>query len=214
MKTGVPISRRDHAWYVRVTFVTLVALLPLALLAQGSGQSAPATRTQPAAQSGANWADEIINKEGYATPPAELASAVLAPRHLNVSLNTLSPDKKWFLNEIGDGPTSIAVYSRPFDELGGVFIDFKANRARTLTLRSSVGIQLVSAADGSKKPVAVPPNTRVSGARFTPDGAAVAYLGHTDDATHIWMTDIAANKPRQITKTPLWESSVDWGPRG
>ena len=53
---------------------------------------------------------------------------MLAPRHLNVSLNTLSPDK-WFLNEIGDGPTSIAVYSRPFDELGGVFIDFKANRA-------------------------------------------------------------------------------------
>jgi dipeptidyl aminopeptidase/acylaminoacyl peptidase len=208
MKTGVSISPRDHAWYVRVTFVTLVALLPLALLAQGSGQSAQATRTQPAAQSGANWADEIINKEGYATPPAELASAVLAPRHLNVSLNTLSPDKKWFLNEIGDGPTSIAVYSRPFDELGGVFIDFKANRARTLTLRSSVGIQLVSAADGSKKPVAVPPNTRVSGARFTPDGAAVAYLAHTDDATHIWMTDIAANKPRQITKTPLLATLV------
>ena len=62
MKTGVSISRRDHAWYVRVTFVTLVALLPLALLAQGSGQSAQPTRT-PAAQSGANWADEIIIKK-------------------------------------------------------------------------------------------------------------------------------------------------------
>ena len=52
MKTGVSISRRDHAWYVRVTFVTLVALLPLALLAQGSGQSAQPTRSQPPLRAG------------------------------------------------------------------------------------------------------------------------------------------------------------------
>jgi dipeptidyl aminopeptidase/acylaminoacyl peptidase len=192
---------------MRVVFVMFLALLPLALLAQGSGQSAQPSRTQ-AATPAATWADEIINKEGYASPPAELASAVLAPRHLNVSLNTLNPDKKWFLNEIGDGPTPIAVYSKPFDELGGLFIDFKANRARNLTLRSNVGIQLISSVDGSKKPVAIPPGARVSGARFTPDGMAVAYLVHSDDATHIWMTDIAANKPRQITKQPLLATLV------
>ena len=36
-------------------------------------------------------------------PPKELADAVLAPRHLNVALSGLSPDKKWFVDEIGDG---------------------------------------------------------------------------------------------------------------
>ena len=39
-------------------------------------------------------------------------------------------------------------FSKPFHELGGVFIDFKANRARALTIRNNVGIQLISAADG------------------------------------------------------------------
>jgi len=209
MKTGVPILR-DRAWFVRVASISLIALLPLALLAQGpaQSQSSQASRPQAAAQSNPNWADEILNKEGYVMPPPELASAVLAPRHLNVTLSTISPDKKWFLNETGDGPTPIAVYSKPFDELGGVFIDYKANRSRALTLRSNVAIQVISATDGSKKPVAIPPGARVSGARFTPDGLGVAYFVHSDDATHIWMTDLASNKPRQITKTPLQATLV------
>ena len=76
--------------------------------------------------------------------------------------------------------------------------------ARALTLRSGVGIQLVSAADGSKKRSRF---RRIRGSRCAvhPDGAAVAYLGHTDDATHIWMTDIAAYG-RGRSLTPLGDA--------
>ena len=62
-----------------------------------AGQAAPQA---PAT----NWADTVLKQESYAQPPQELADAVLAPRHLNVTLANLSPDKKWFLDEIGDGP--------------------------------------------------------------------------------------------------------------
>ena len=61
---------------------------------------------------------------------------------------SLSPDKKWFVDEIGDGPVPMKTFSKPFHELGGVFVDYKANRARALTIRNNVGIQLISAADG------------------------------------------------------------------
>jgi dipeptidyl aminopeptidase/acylaminoacyl peptidase len=155
-----------------------------------------------------SWADEIIKKEGYATPPPELADAVLAPRHLNVTLSSISPDKKWFVDEIGDGPVVMKTFSKPFHELGGQFIDYKANRSRALTIRNNVGIQLISAADGSRKPVQVPAGLRVSNATWSPDGTAVAYFGHAEDATHIYIADVATGKSRQVTKTPVLATMV------
>ena len=125
---------------------------------------------------------------------------VLAPRHLNVTLANLSPDKKWFLDEIGDGPVVMKTFSKPFHELGGVFVDYRANRARALTVRNNVGIQIISAADGSKKAIQIPAGARVSNAVWSPDSASVAYLAHTDDATHIWIADLATGKSRQLTK--------------
>ena len=86
----------------RLVLVSAVALLPLTLLAQAP---APAARPAQTSQAPApTWADEILAKEGYVLPPKELADAVLAPREMNVTLGNLSPDKKWFLDEIGDGP--------------------------------------------------------------------------------------------------------------
>jgi dipeptidyl aminopeptidase/acylaminoacyl peptidase len=177
----------------------VLALLPFTLLAQGpaGGQAAPSS-----------WADEILKQDAYASPPKELADAVLAPRHLNVSLTNASPDKKWFLDEIGDGPVVMKTFAKPFHELGGVFIDFKANRARALTIRNNVGIQLVSAADGSRRPIQLPAGARVSNATWSPDGAFVAFFVHTDDATHIWAADPASGKSRQLTKTPVLATLV------
>jgi dipeptidyl aminopeptidase/acylaminoacyl peptidase len=162
---------------------------------------------QTPAQNG-SWADEIISKESYATPPSELADAVLAPRHLNVSLSSLSPDKQWFLDEIGDGPVVMKTFSKPFHELGGVFVDYKANRSRTLTIRNNVGIQVISATDGSKRPIQVPPGARVSNATWSPDGKSIAYFAHTEDATHIYVADVATGKSRQLTKTPVLATMV------
>jgi dipeptidyl aminopeptidase/acylaminoacyl peptidase len=179
----------------------LLAVIPLRI----AGQSVQPVQQQASA---ATWADEVLKQESYAQPPKELADAVLAPRYLNVTLANLSPDKKWFLDEIGDGPVVMKTFSKPFHELGGVFIDYKANRARALTVRNNIGIQLISAADGSKKAIQIPAGTRVSNAVWSPDSASVAYLVHTDDATHIWIADVATGKSRQLTKTPLLATLV------
>lgn len=186
-----------------VPFVLALAL-PLSIAAQEPTRNAAA----PKAPAPETWADRVIKQDGYATPPPELASAVLAPRHLNVALTNLSPDKRWFVDTIADGPVVMARFSKPFHELGGVFVDYKANRARALSIRGDVGIQIISAADGSKKAIQIPAGARVSNATWTPDGTSIAYFAHTEDATHIYLADVASGKSRQLTKTPVLATLV------
>ena len=192
----------------RVVLILAIALLlvPTALLAQAQAPPA-AAKPAPAAAAPVRWADEILKQESYTTPPAELVPAVMAPRHLNVALGNLSPDKKWFLNEIGDGPVGMATFSKPFHELGGLFVDFKANRARPLTIRNNAGIQLISAADATRKVIALPAGARVSNAASSPDGTLIAFV-HTEDATHIWVASVATGATRQLTTRPVLATLV------
>jgi len=188
----------EREW--RAIPLLLLLLAPFHLAGQAQQAQQPGGPT--------SWADDVIKQESYATPPKEIADAILAPRHLNVTLTNLSPDKKWFLDEIGDGPVLMKTFSKPFHELGGVFVDYKANRSRTLTIRSSVGLQIISSSDGTKRPVQVPAGARVTNGTWSPDSASVAFLVHTDDATHIWMADVATGKSRQLTKTPVLATLV------
>ena len=197
-----PVSPRSATGtrLLRLVPAVLMAVLPLSLLAQGPAREPGSTPP--------GWADEVLKQEGYATPPAPLADAVLAPRHLNIALSNLSPDKKWFVDEIGDGPVAMKTFSKPFHELGGVFVDHKANRSRTLTIRNNSGIQLISAADGSRRAIQLPAGARVSNATWSPDSSGVAFFVHGDDATHIWFADAASGKARQLTKTAVLATLV------
>src|SRR6187431_832548 len=186
------MTPRKSALMWRLVLPVAIAILPLTLGAQSGGRSP----------------DEILKAETYQTPPRELADAVLAPRYLNVTLTNPSPDKKWFLDEIGDGPVLMKTFSKPFHELGGLFIDFKANRARPLTVRNNIGIQIISAADGSKRLIQLPAGARVSNAAWSPDGKSVAFYVHGEDATHIWIADAVTGVSRQVTKTPVLATLV------
>jgi dipeptidyl aminopeptidase/acylaminoacyl peptidase len=188
----------------RIVVVSIAAALPLTMLAQTPSPTAAPARSAPAAQTAAPSPDDVLlKKDGYQTPPQDLADAVLAPRYLNLTLSNLSPDKKWFLTLIGDGPVVMKTFSKPFDELGGLFIDFKANRSRTLTITNSIGIQVISAFTGVKKTIQVPPGARVSNAIWSPDSNAVAYYVHNDEGTEIWIASVATGQSRQLTTTPV-----------
>jgi len=153
------MTPRKNKLVWRLGIPVAIALLPLML-----GAQAPQSP------------DDVLKQDTYQTPPKELADAVLAARYLNVTLTNVSPDRKLFVDEIGDGPVVMKTFSKPFHELGGQFIDFKANRARALTVRNGVGIQIISAADGAKKQIQLPAGARVSNETWSPDGKAVASI--------------------------------------
>jgi dipeptidyl aminopeptidase/acylaminoacyl peptidase len=150
----------------------------------------------------------VLADKSFVTPPADIAEMALAPRYLNASLTNVSPDKRWFIHEIGDGPVTMDRFSRDFDELGGVFIDYQANRHRNMTIRTNVGINLISAADGSVVEVDVPDGARVSNATWSPDGSQIAFFVHTDDETHIYVADPSDGDSRQVTRRPVLGTMV------
>jgi dipeptidyl aminopeptidase/acylaminoacyl peptidase len=189
----------------RVLALTLL-VAPLTFAAQNA--TSAVTRPQSV--------DEVIKSELYVTPPSQLADAVLAPRYLNVSPSNFSADRTWFINEVGDGPVTMDVFSKPFHELGGLFIDYRANRNRTLTIRNNVALELRSATTTNRVNIAIPAGARVSNASWSPDGKQVAFFVHTPDATHVWVSDLAG-KTRQLTTKPVLATLVtdfEWTKNG
>ncbi len=151
--------------------------------------------------------DQVLQTEGYITPPDAIAEAVLAPWYLNTRLSSPNVDKTWFMREVGDGPPSIATLAKPFHELGGLFVDFQANRNRVLTKNSNAGIELISL-NGEVRRIEIPDGARVSGAQWSPDGTKVAFFAHFDDRTHIYVADASNGRSRQLTRRPVLAVSV------
>ena len=155
---------------------------------------------------------EVLAKETYVKPPEIVERIVTAPRN-NVAFTNPSPDKKYFLKTESEGLPTIDAFGKPHYRLGGVEIDYKANRARALTTRGSVGLTLIDPTNGSTRTIETPKGALVSGATWSPDGKSIGYLANFDAATHIFVADLATGKSVQITKTPLLAvrvSTFDW----
>ncbi|MDE0897393.1 MAG: prolyl oligopeptidase family serine peptidase [Longimicrobiales bacterium] len=152
--------------------------------------------------------EAVLADKSFVAPAGDIAEMVLAPRYLNATLTSVSPDKRWFIHEVGDGPVTMDRFSKDFDELGGVFIDYAANRHRNLTIRTNIGVNVISAADGSTTSMDVPDGARVSNATWSPDGSQIAYYVHTPVETHIYVADPASGDSRKVTRTPVLATMV------
>ena len=153
--------------------------------------------------------DAIIKAEGYQTPPDAIAEAALAPRYLNVSFSNANRDKTWFLREVGDGLPSISTYAKPYHELGGLFVDFAANRSRSLTTRNNAGIQLMSL-DGETVDIQIPDGARVSAARWSPDGEQIAFVSDRDEVGNIYLINFNGGEAKKLTDSQTALSSPIW----
>ena len=161
-----------------------------------------------AAEDTLSAAEKILASQEWVQPPAEILDAVLAPRYLNVSLSSTSPDKRWFLHQVTDGPITMERFARPFDELGGQFLEPQSNRSRRLSVRGAVGFKLISAADGSVMDIEVPRDARFSNASWSPDGSRLAFYAHYDTETHIYVADPENGRSRRVTRDPVLATMV------
>ncbi|MCH7716353.1 MAG: prolyl oligopeptidase family serine peptidase [Gemmatimonadetes bacterium] len=158
---------------------------------------------------------DALTTEAFLRPPEEIARAVLAPRYLNITLGNPSPDGRFFVQEQGDGPPSMASFAEPFYRLAGLQIDWEANRARQLSTRSGAGLQLTDAATGRTTAIQVPDGARVSGPTWSPDGSQLAFLVHFEDETHIFVAHPSNGRSRQVSRSPVLATlftSLAWTP--
>src|SRR5262249_12882064 len=146
---------------------------------------------------------DILAKESYEVPPPELLKLATAPWHLNTLLSNASPDRKHFLKEETEGMRSMTDYSKPHLWLGGLQVDAKANRSRSLTTGGAAAIQIIDAATGKISRIEAPKGARISGTRWSPDGNRVAFIANFETASHVYVADVATGKATQITTTAL-----------
>jgi dipeptidyl aminopeptidase/acylaminoacyl peptidase len=155
---------------------------------------------------------EVLAKETYVKPPEIVERLVTAPRN-NVAFTNPSPDHRYFLKTESEGLPSIEAFGKFHYRLGGLEVDAKANRARVLTTRGSVGLTLLDPNTGATRTIETPKGAIVNGATWSPDGKQIGYIASFDAATHIYVADVASGKSVQITKTPLLAvrvTSLDW----
>ena len=163
-------------------------------------------RAQDVAQQGA--LKEILAKETFVRPPVAIEKVVTAPWQDNVTLSNQSPDHKHFLKLASEGMPSVQQFGKPHYYLAGLQVDYKANRARTLTTRGAAGLEIIDASSGQTRTIETPKGATVSSPKWSPDGSEIVYLANFEDATHLYVADVATGKSRRISKTPLLATLV------
>ena len=149
------------------------------------------------------FAQSILSEQGYQEPPQEIKELVLAPRHENVTLNNLSPDRALFLNALGDGLTPMSRLGKTYQNLGGLELDTAASRHRRFTTGGSVGYEIYELEQERFQPIRTPNNARFTNATWSPDGSKIAYFAHYPNETHIYVTDLSRNRSTRITNAPV-----------
>ncbi len=154
-----------------------------------------------------------LARESYITPPPVIADLVTAPRQLNVALTQPSPDRTRFLKEHSNGMLGVKFFGKKHYYFAGLQVDPLANRARSLTIESTSGLELIDATSGASTTINTPAGTSVSAATWSPDGSQLAYIANSEDASHVYVADVATGRSRQVTRTPLLATlvtTIDW----
>jgi dipeptidyl aminopeptidase/acylaminoacyl peptidase len=170
-----------------------------------------------AAQQSVEADKALLATERYVTPPADVAKLVTAPRHLNTTLTQQSPDRRHFLALHGDGLGDRERFGKPHYYLGGLQVDYRANRARGLTTRGVAAIEVVDAESGARTKLDVPSGATASSPVWSPDGSRVAFLANFDDASYVYLADAKTGASRRVSARPalpVLVTTLDWAPDG
>lgn len=152
--------------------------------------------------------DQILAQERYVRPPADIERLVTAPRHLNVLLSNQSPSRRYFLKLHSDGMPTVQTFGKMWYNLAGLQIDPKANRARVLTTRGSIGFDVIDATTGRSITIDAPVNSTVMSPVWSPDGLQIAFFANFDDATHLYVAEVTSGRARRVSTTPVLATLV------
>lgn len=151
---------------------------------------------------------EILARETYVRPAAEIERIVTAPWYRNVTLGTQSPDRKHFLVLQTQGMPTVQQFGKPHYYLAGLQVDYRANRARSLTTRGAMGLEVIDAMTGQSRTIEVPKGATVSSPTWSPDGAQIAFVANFDNASQLYVADAATGASRRLSKSPLLATLV------
>ena len=176
----------------------LGVLLSLAALPAGAQSTATQSGWDP---------QQILREERYVKPPSRVAEILSAPR-VDISFSNQSPDQRWFLRETGLDRSDISINSSPRIYLGGLVLDTRANRARTLTTSTRTGLTLIDPRTGATRAMETPRDARITSPVWSPDSKQVAYIANFATASYVYLLDVASGKSTRLSARPLLATLV------
>ena len=159
----------------------------------------------------------LLATERYVRPPAEVERLITAPRQLNSTLTQQSPDRTHFLALHGEGLGNEVKFGKPHYYLGGLQVDYSANRVRSFTTRGQASVEIVDGVSGAHVTVQAPAGATMSSPAWSPDGSKLAYFANFDDATYVYVADAKSGASRRLSDRaalPVVATTLDWAPDG
>jgi dipeptidyl aminopeptidase/acylaminoacyl peptidase len=155
----------------------------------------------------------VLNIEGYVRPSKEIEDVVTAPWYRNFSVSNVSPDGKFFVQTESAGLPKLADLARPYHNLGGLQVDWRANRQRSTVFRrvNAFNVRPISGSGGVK--VSAPKGASLGNPTWSPDGKRLAYLAHFDRGSFLYVADAATGRSKQVTSPAVLavlETGVTW----
>jgi dipeptidyl aminopeptidase/acylaminoacyl peptidase len=175
------------------------AALVLLAAAQLSAQPAPAA---------SGWdPQQILRTERFVKPPANLERMIMTPR-VDISFTNQSPDGRWFLRPTGADRGDIRAYGAPHIWLGGLQIDTRANRARSLTTSTRTGLTVVDPRTGTERALQVPAGASLSSPVWSPRSTHIAYIANFPSASFVYLADVTTGRSVRLSERPLLATLV------
>ena len=156
----------------------------------------------------AGWdAQQILRTESFVKPPENLVRMITTPR-VDISFTNASPDRRWFLRATGSDRGDIKAYGAPHIWLGGVQVDTRANRARSLTTSNRNGLTLVDPKTGTTRAISVPAGASISSPVWSPRGTQMAYIANFPTGSFVYVADVASGTSAQLSRRALLATVV------
>ncbi len=197
--TAVPVPFRRHLRWIAPSTLSLWLLASPAAAQNTAGNAV--------------WnPEEILKTEKFVKPPANIERMVMTPR-VDISFSSPNADRSWFLRGVGDTRGDIMAYGKPHIYLGGLQVDTKANRARSLTTSTRKELVLIDPRTGNTRKIETPKGASISAQAWSPSGTQIAYIANFDDASYAYVADVASGKSVQVSKSPLLATltlNLDW----
>lgn len=161
-------------------------------------------------------ANALLRSESWVKPPEPLLSAIMAPWHENWTTGSIDPTNSRMLITRDEGTIPLERLGRSHMILGGLALDMRAARSRSLTIRSDTHFLIVDLRTGKKSEIQPPKGVRVSNPTWSPDGMLIAYIGLTPDETSLMIGDVVSGKSRKLTDDVRWtyNTSFQWSADG
>ncbi len=154
-----------------------------------------------------------ISMEGYMRPSKEIEEVVTAPWYRNGGVSNLNPARTHYIVSVSAGLPKLADLARPFHNLGGTQIDFRAHRARSAAFRRIASLEIKPVGEGNSVVINPPKGATISNPSWSPDGTKISFLAVQDLGSFLYVADAKTGRIKQVSSLPILGTlgtNLDW----